>query len=270
MQTITELFACGEWAVVFTSLLPLYPQALGYVPTELWHEVWPRLKKTLAQKGVKVKSASRPKIIAELKALEQVKLASEVDNDPFRTLIRTILSARSKDEQTIKVSDVLFERYDTVEKLAHADAEEVARILKPIGFYHAKTRSVIGTAQRLLDRHGGQVPSTFQELTALPGVGTKVASCVMVYAFHLPAIPVDTHVHRIANRWGIVQTKEPEKTQKRLEELVPQRWWMLINALLVRFGKDICKPITPRCSQCPVEMYCPKIILGKSVFRSDV
>jgi endonuclease-3 len=189
-----------------------------------------------------------------------VELASEIDRDPFKTLIRTILSARTKDEQTIKISNILFEEFDTPEKLARADPERVKEIIRPIGFYNTKTKYIINTSKKLLKDHDGEVPEDYKDLIDLPGVGSKVAKCVLVYAFGIPAIPVDTHVHRITNRWGLVETKTPKKTNEALMDLLPKGWWILVNDLLIRFGKDLCKPINPRCDECPLADWCPKIM----------
>jgi len=205
----------------------------------------------------------RDTIIKEIMIEDTVELASEIDDDPFRTLIRTILSARSKDEQTIKVSNELFKTYDTAEKLASAPVDDVERIIKPIGFYRNKTKNIIESARIVLDQHGGKVPDNYDTLIELPGVGAKVANCVLVYAFGIPAIPVDTHVHRIVNRWGLVETTDPDKTCKQLMEILPRDWWLLVNDLLIRFGKEICKPITPRCDACPLNKICPKIVVQK-------
>jgi endonuclease-3 len=226
----------------------------------LLDRVWPIVKPLLESRGVDT-SQHRDALIQDLMKEDPVELASEVDSDPFKTLIRTILSARSKDEQTIKVSDALFKHYDTAEKLVAAPPEKVEEIIKPIGFYRAKTRSIQGAARMLLDQYDGKVPGKYEELLELPGVGPKVANCVLVYAFGVPAIPVDTHVHRIVNRWGLVETTDPEKTCDQLMEVLPREWWLVINDLLIRFGKEICKPITPLCDKCPLDAVCPKIVV---------
>lgn len=226
-------------------------------------DVWEGVKDYIESKGLCNTNQARDDIICELLEKDHVELASEIDSDPFKTLIRTILSARSRDDQTIKVSNHLFEYYDTAEKLANAPDEHVKEIIKPIGFYNAKTKYIKDAAAALLENHDGKVPDTMEELVALPGVGLKVAGCVLVYAFNKPAIPVDTHVHRIVNRWGLVETKDAEKTNKLLKEILPKKWWKVINDLLVRFGKDICRPIGPKCGECPLEAFCPKIIIIK-------
>ncbi|MBD3187253.1 endonuclease III [Candidatus Bathyarchaeota archaeon] len=200
-------------------------------------------------------------MVGELMKEDGVQLASEIDRDPFKTLIRTILSARTRDDQTIKVSSILFEQYDTPKKLANADPDRVREIIRPIGFYNSKTKYIMDTSRMLIEQHGGSVPNKFKDLVALPGVGSKVANCVLVYAFGIPAIPVDTHVHRIVNRWGLVDTPDPKSTHKQLVDILPRKWWLLINDLLIRFGKEICKPIGPQCDNgCPLAPCCPKLV----------
>jgi endonuclease-3 len=177
----------------------------------------------------------------------------------FQLLIGTILSARCRDEVTDVVSRKLFESYPTPEKLAAARPRDVQRLIRSIGFYRMKAKYVIETARRVLEDHGGTVPSTFEKLTSFPGVGRKVANCVLVYAFGKPAIPVDTHVHRVSNRLGWVKTKSPDQTELALAPILPRRHWLEVNELLVAHGKAVCRPGRPLCSQCPAEAHCPKV-----------
>ncbi len=174
--------------------------------------------------------------------------------DPFRILIGTILSARSRDEMTDKIAAILFRRFGSAKALAAAPRREVERILQPIGFYRTKARYVIESA-RLVRERGG-VPRTLEGLMELPGVGRKVANCVLVYAFGQAAIPVDTHVHRLSNRLGWMKTRTPEETERRLVELVPRRLWPLVNEAFVAHGKRVCRPIGPRCGECPLRAGC--------------
>lgn len=178
--------------------------------------------------------------------------------NPFQVLIGTILSARCRDEVTDVVSRKLFERYPNPERLAAARHREVERIIRPIGFFRMKAKYVIETSRQVIEKHGGRVPETLEELTEFPGVGRKVANCVLVYAFDTPAIPVDTHVHRVSNRLGWVKTKAPDQTERALVEIVPRRHWLEINELLVAHGKAVCRPIRPLCDRCPVEASCAK------------
>ena len=173
--------------------------------------------------------------------------------DPFRILIGTILSARSRDEMTDRITERLFKRFPDAGALAVAPRRAVEKILQPIGFYRTKAAYVIETARRV--RETG-VPRTLEELMELPGVGRKVANCVLVYAFGGQAIPVDTHVHRISNRLGWVRTRTPEETERALVALVPRRFWPVINEALVAHGKTICRPIGPKCAECPVARWC--------------
>jgi endonuclease-3 len=176
---------------------------------------------------------------------------------PFQHLIGTILSARCRDEVTDVVSRRLFERYPTPEALASARPRAVEKLIRSIGFYRMKATYVIGTARRLVAEFGGQVPATIDELLSFPGVGRKVANCVLVYAFEKAAIPVDTHVHRVSNRLGWVATKAPDQTERALASFLPRRHWLEVNELLVAHGKAVCRPIRPRCQACDVAGHCP-------------
>ncbi|HLF54392.1 MAG TPA: endonuclease III [Candidatus Nanoarchaeia archaeon] len=178
--------------------------------------------------------------------------------EPFKVLISTILSARAKDEVTEVISENLFEKYPTAEKLAKANKKDVIKIIRRIGFYNTKSKNVINTAKMLLEKFNGKVPNKMEQLIELPGVGRKVANCVLVYAYKQDAIPVDTHVHRISNRLGWVKTKTPEETEKELEKLVPRKHWQLINDTFVSHGKTICAPISPFCSRCPIYGHCKR------------
>jgi len=175
---------------------------------------------------------------------------------PFRHLIGTILSARSRDEMTDRIARELFRRYPTPRALAGARPRDVERILHDIGFYRTKARYVIGTARRVVERGG--VPDTLEGLMEFPGVGRKVANCVLVYAFGKDAIPVDTHVHRFSNRFGWVKTRTPEETERALVAVIPRRHWQVVNETLVAHGKRVCRPIGPKCGECPVERWCAK------------
>jgi len=175
---------------------------------------------------------------------------------PYRHLIGTILSARSRDEMTDRITDELFRRYPTPRALARADHQTVRRILKPIGFYRMKTRYVTEAAKRVVE---SGVPRTLEGLMDIPGVGRKVANCVLVYAFGQEAIPVDTHVHRVSNRMGWVRTKKPEETERALVRIVPRRLWSLVNEALVAHGKRTCRPIGPKCGECSVQRWCRRV-----------
>lgn len=177
---------------------------------------------------------------------------------PFRTLIGTILSARSRDEMTDVISERLFEQFPTPKTLAQADRRVVEKILQPIGFYRTKASYVMETA-RMVEAAKGKIPETIEGLMEYPGVGRKVANCVLVYAFDQQAIPVDTHVHRVSNRIGWLKTKTPEETERALVAMVPKRLWPLINEALVAHGKAVCKPIGPTCDVCPIRPHCRRV-----------
>jgi endonuclease-3 len=184
-------------------------------------------------------------------------------DDPWQTLIATILSARSRDETTEVVARDLFRKFPDCESLASARIRTIEKLVKKTGFYKTKARRIIQVSRLLMERYGGKVPSEIDALTSLPGVGRKTASCVLVYAFGKPAIPVDTHVHRISNRLGWVRTKTPEKTELALRKLIGEKDWIVLNDLLVFHGKNVCKPIRPLCSVCRIEPYCAKRLSKK-------
>ncbi|MEM2001898.1 MAG: endonuclease III [Candidatus Methanomethylicaceae archaeon] len=180
----------------------------------------------------------------------------ERGKDPFVVLIGTILSQRTRDERTEDAVKRLFERFKGAEDLAEASPDEVAELIRGVGFYRSKSKSIVEVARIIRDKYKGIVPKDMEELLKLPSVGRKTANCVLVYGHGLNAIPVDTHVHRIANRIGIVSTRTPEETEMKLREKVPERLWTILNDLLVSFGRSICKPIGPKCEVCTIKQEC--------------
>ena len=184
---------------------------------------------------------------------------------PFSILIGTILSARTKDESTTKVVKVLFSKYKNAKELANAKLKDVEKIIKSIGFYHVKSKRIIEVAKIIDKKYKGIVPDDLDSLVALPGVGRKTANCVLVYAFEKPAIPVDIHVHRISNRLGLVETKNPEETELKLMEKVDKKYWIEINDTFVMYGQNICKPISPMCDVCKIKKECKYYKITKSV-----
>ncbi len=176
--------------------------------------------------------------------------------DPFRVLISTIISARTRDETTAVVSERLFRKYPDAESLAKADVKDVERLIYPCGFYKTKAPRLIKVAKIIVERYNGEVPRKFDELVKLPGVGRKTANIVLAYAFGKPAIAVDTHVHRISNRLGLVKTKTPAETEEELKKIFPRKDWLVINEILVSFGRQVCKPINPRCNECILRDIC--------------
>jgi endonuclease-3 len=181
---------------------------------------------------------------------------ARLEPDPFRILISTILSARTKDETTSAASNRLFQAYPTVADLAVADPAEVRELIYPVGFYKTKAERIVEVARAVKNDFGGEVPREMESLLQLPSVGRKTANCVLVYGFREDAIPVDTHVHRISNRLGLVDTKTPEQTERALVEAVPREHWLDLNELFVRFGQEVCKPIGPRCEECSFTSLC--------------
>ena len=175
---------------------------------------------------------------------------------PLSILIGTILSARTRDENTSVVVKKLFDKYKTAHSLASAKVSDVEKIIKSTGFYHVKARRIIEVASIIDKKYGGKVPDSLEELLELPGVGRKTANCVLVYAFEKPAIPVDTHVHRISNRIGLVNTKTPEETEIELMKKIPKKYWLEINDTFVMYGQNICKPISPLCDVCQIKNMC--------------
>ena len=175
---------------------------------------------------------------------------------PFSILIGTILSARTKDENTTKVVKVLFSKYKDAKALANAKVKDIEKIIKSIGFYHVKSKRIIEAAKIIDSKYKGKVPDDMDKLVELPGVGRKTANCVLVYAFEKPAIPVDIHVHRISNRLGLVETKTPEETEQELMKKIPKKYWIEINDTFVMYGQNICKPISPMCDVCKIKKNC--------------
>ncbi|MFZ1024031.1 MAG: endonuclease III [Thermoplasmata archaeon] len=174
----------------------------------------------------------------------------------FQVLIGTILSQRTRDANTDIASRQLFERFPDPESLAKARLPVVERLIRRTGFYHVKARVIRACAQDLLRRFHGAVPANLPDLLTLPGVGPKTANCVLVFGYAIPAIPVDTHVHRIANRLGVVRTDHPEDTEARLRKVLDSQYWIPLNPLLVQHGQNICRPRRPRCPQCPIADLC--------------
>ncbi|MDR0476400.1 MAG: exodeoxyribonuclease III [Desulfobulbaceae bacterium] len=186
-----------------------------------------------------------------------VDLIAVQTKDPFKVLVATILSARTKDETTATASARLFEKAKTPAELDRLGQEEIAALIKPVGFFHSKAK-YLKELPLALDRFKGQIPAEIDDLVTLPGVGRKTANLVRTVAFGLPAICVDTHVHRIMNIWGYVATKTPLETEMALRKQLPPRHWQTVNSLLVAFGQSLCKPVAPHCDQCPLAN-CPRI-----------
>jgi endonuclease-3 len=183
---------------------------------------------------------------------------------PFRILIATLLSLRTKDTLTAVVAPRLFAVADTPTAMRALGEERIAELIYPVGFYRNKARSIVQICTILIEQYAGAVPSDLDALLALPGVGRKTANLVLTAGFGLPGICVDVHVHRICNRWGYVNTRDPDKTELALRAQLPPEYWISINSLLVTLGQNICTPTSPRCSACPIAAYCLRIGLTRS------
>lgn len=191
-------------------------------------------------------------------------IIAEYGHDPFLILISCLLSLRAKDITTIHVCRVLFARAQTPERLLAIDRQELEKIVYRTGFYRNKAKIIQEVSQVLLERFNGKVPNNYQELIRIKGVGNKTANLVLGLAFGKPAICVDTHVHRISNRLGIIKTKKVEQTEKELQKTLSKKYWTIWNHLLVIWGQNICVPISPKCSKCAISNWCKKVGVTKS------
>jgi endonuclease-3 len=190
--------------------------------------------------------------------------------DPFQTLVATVLSQRTREEKTAVAAQNLFSVFPDAPSLASASVARVVPLIRPAGFYNQKAPTIIELSRRLVSDFGGKVPADIEKLLSLRGVGRKTANCVLVYGFGIPAIPVDTHVHRISNRLGWVRTRSPEETEMALRKCLPQRYWLDINELFVLFGREVCRSVGPRCPECAL-VKCPsrgKVRTGKRKGRA--
>ena len=189
---------------------------------------------------------------------------ADLTKDPFKVLISCLLSLRTKDAVTAKASKKLFEAADTPQNILRLNTEQIEKLIYPVGFYKTKAKRIKDICKILTDKYNGKVPNKEDELLELKGVGRKTMNIVMTYGFNSNNhIAVDTHVHRISNRLGWVKTKKPEETEKRLLRVLPKKYYYDINDLLVKFGQNICVPISPFCSKCSVRKYCPRIGVKK-------
>lgn len=184
---------------------------------------------------------------------------AERTRDPFRVLIACILSLRTQDTTTGPAAERLFALADTPETMRRLPPRRIARAIYPVGFYRTKARVIPKICSELLGRFGGRVPDDLDQLLTLPGVGRKTANLVVTMGFGKPGICVDTHVHRISNRLGYVRAHTPEETEMALRAKLPRRYWIGYNDLLVGFGQNVCTPLRPRCSVCPVRRHCRRV-----------
>ena len=181
-------------------------------------------------------------------------------NDPYLVLIGCILSLRTNDRTTYPATLRMLKLAKTPQEMMKVSAEKLSKAIYPVGFYENKARQIIELSRQIVEELGGKVPDEIEDLCKFNGVGRKTANLVLSRGFNKPAICVDVHVHRIFNRLGYVKTKNPEETEFALREKLPEKYWIDINTLIVTHGQNVCKPIKPMCSSCPIEKYCAKII----------
>jgi endonuclease-3 len=188
-----------------------------------------------------------------------VTLMAETYGSPFRVLISCLLSLRTQDATTAQASHRLFALADTPQQMIKLSAQRIEKAIFPVGFYRTKAKTIREICRTLINNYAGAVPDEIDELLKLKGVGRKTANLVVTLGYKKPGICVDTHVHRISNRWGYVKTKNPEQTEVALREKLPKAYWIEYNDLLVSFGQHLCRPISPLCSRCPVAKFCEKV-----------
>lgn len=207
------------------------------------------------------------KIIAAMKQHVGKTTAVVFYRSPFLVLVSTVLSQRTKDANTAKASAQLFSKLKTPAQIATAPIKKIESLIKPSGFYRVKARHIKELSKQLVEQFHGRVPQSLEELLSLKGVGRKTANCVLVFAFRKPAVPVDTHVHRISNRIGLVKTKLPEQTETALMKTVPKHYWIELNELMVKFGQRVCLPRNPRCGICKVSPNCDYFKRAQKIFK---
>lgn len=190
-------------------------------------------------------------------------ISKKSKRDPFKVLIGTLLSSRTKDPVTHEATNRLFSVAETPSKILNLTTEQIERLIYPVGFYREKARRIKEVSKIILEKHSGKVPNRLEELLKLPGVGRKTANLVLSEAFGIDAICVDTHVHRITNRLGFVRSKNPKETEMQLMKKLPRKWWIPLNKLLVAFGQSVCKPTNPGCDICPVFDLCERVGVKK-------
>ncbi|MCC6346629.1 MAG: endonuclease III [Nitrospirales bacterium] len=186
------------------------------------------------------------------------------ERDPFKILISCILSLRTQDKTTEEASGRLFALASTPDAVGALSEEVIEKAIYPVGFYRVKTRTIKKICSVLLERYGSKVPDTIEELLTLEGVGRKTANLVVTLGYNRPGICVDTHVHRITNRWRLVSTANPTETEFALRKVLPQKYWIELNGILVAFGQRICKPLSPLCSRCAIQRFCPRVQVARS------
>lgn len=184
--------------------------------------------------------------------------------DPYKVLISTIISLRTKDDVTREASKRLFDSAETPYDMVRLTPEDIEKAIFPAGFYRNKAQVILDASETIINQYGGRVPDDIDELLTIRGVGRKTANLVVTMGYGKPGICVDTHVHRISNRLGYVHTKTPVETEFALREKLPEKYWIIYNDLLVTFGQNLCKPISPLCSQCPIHDHCLRVGVSRS------
>jgi endonuclease III len=192
------------------------------------------------------------------------RMSQEDKTNPFKILISCLLSLRARDENTEKVSKQLFKVADTPKQILKLSIKKLEKLIFSSGHYHKKAQTLKHVSQELINKFNSQVPKTKEELLSIKGIGPKTANIVLNFAYNQPVLPIDTHCHRIPNRIGWIQTKTPEKTETALEQILPKKYWQKFNSIFVQFGREICQPISPWCSKCPLNKFCKKIGIKRS------
>lgn len=186
-------------------------------------------------------------------------LAKSGSKKPFYVLISCMLSHRTKDEVTYPIAKELYKKVNTPKKMIKLTSKQIEKLIYPISFYKTKAKRLREASKKLIKDYKGKVPNTMEELLTIKGVGRKTAGIVLTHAFNIPALPIDTHCHRLPNRLGWIKTKSPEETELQLMKLIPKRYWLDINELFVKHGQTICKPVSPFCSKCIIRKYCKRV-----------
>ncbi len=184
--------------------------------------------------------------------------------NPFKILISCLLSLRARDETTEKISKELFKIADTPKKITSVSDKKLKKIIFKTGHYNKKAQALKSVSRELIKRFNSKVPSNYEDLISIKHIGPKTAKIVLAFAFNKPVIPIDTHCHRIPNRLGWIKTKTAEQTDKEIPKIIPELYWPDFNAIFVQFGRDLCQPVSPWCSKCPIKKYCPKIGVEKN------
>lgn len=244
----SKLWLCASWKKIDMGGKSVVP----------WDAIYAALEKWRVSLGENPQADVSGDGGGQLREPSVTTVAEHYRRNPWAVLASTILSLRTKDEVTLETSKRLLEKAPGPQELSALSEETIARLIYPAGFYRTKAASLKKIAAILLEQYGGEVPADMDALLALPGVGRKTANLVLIEAFDLPGICVDVHVHRISNRAGWLRSKTPEETEMILREILPRKYWKGINALLVLYGQNLCRPVSPYCSRCVIQAWCEK------------